>query len=103
MTSEELAFVTLEGHSVQYSHAVLIETATSWHVELEDVPEDSCPFREEDCAITFDTWDGQHYEGTVTTSHAGSEPTYLMLTGHGPLSCDLLPEAEDAGSVGQTW
>jgi hypothetical protein len=101
MTSEELAFVTLQGVRVSYSHAVLIETAHGWHVELEDVPEDSCPFVRGECAITFDTWDGQHYEGTVSASYQGAEPAYLMLTGQGPLSCELLREPEDAGGVVQ--
>ena len=46
MMSEELAFVALQGHRVPYSHAVLVETSSGWHVELEDVPSDSCPFVE---------------------------------------------------------
>jgi hypothetical protein len=93
MTSEELAFVTLEGDSVPYSHAVLIETERGWHVELEDVPVDSCPFVEGRCAITFDTWDGEHYEGTVTASYTSEEPTYLVLTGTGELERSPVPNA----------
>lgn len=85
MTSEELAFVAIEGSSVPYSHAVLIETGGAWHVELEDVPADSCPFVEGRCAITFDTWDGEHYAGVVTASYASEGPTYLVLTGVGEL------------------
>jgi hypothetical protein len=85
MTSEELAFVAIEGDSVPYSHAVLIETENAWHVELEDVPADSCPFVEGRCAITFDSWDGEHYAGVVTASYTSEEPTYLVLTGVGEL------------------
>ena len=83
MTSEELAFVALEGDGVTYSHAVLIETENGWHVELEDVPADSCPFVEGHCTIAFDTWDGEHYAGVVTASYTGEgeEPTYVVLTG----------------------
>lgn len=87
MTSEELPFVALQGDRVPYSHAVLVETASSWYMELEDVPEDSCPFLEGECSIAFDTWDGRHYEGTVSASYSRTEPTYLILTGEGPLSC----------------
>ena len=85
MTSEELAFVALEGESVSYSHAVLIETDNGWHVELEDVPADSCPFVEGRCAIAFDTWEGEHYAGLVTASYTSEEPTYIVLTGVGEL------------------
>jgi hypothetical protein len=99
MMSEELAFVTLQGAVVPYSHAVLVETSSGWHVELEDVPTDSCPFVEVMCPITFDTWDGRHYEGTVSASYSRDEPTYLMLTGQGPLSCVLAPEPENADGV----
>jgi hypothetical protein len=102
MTSEELAFVTLEGERVHCSHAVLIETPSGWHVELEDVPEDSCPFVDGDCRIAFDTWDGRHYEGAVSVSYSGKDPTYVMLTGQGSLSCSLLPEPEGAGGVTQS-
>jgi hypothetical protein len=85
MISDELAFVAIEGESVPYSHAVLIETGQGWHVELEDVPADSCPFVEGRCAITFDTWDGDHYEGLVIASYTSEDPTYLVLTGVGEL------------------
>jgi hypothetical protein len=83
--SEELAFVAIGGSSVPYSHAVLIETAQGWHVELEDVPSDSCPFVEGECEITFDSWDGTRYRGSVTASYARDAPTYLVLTGIGEL------------------
>lgn len=99
MMSEELAFVALRGDRVPYSHAVLVETPSSWHVELEDVPADSCPFLESECDIAFDTWDGRHYEGIVSASYSRPEPTYLMLTGRGPLSCALSEEWEDADGV----
>jgi hypothetical protein len=85
MISEELASVALGGTSVSYSHAVLIETARGWHVELEDVPSDSCPFVEGECEITFDSWDGTRYRGSVTVSYARDDPTYLVLTGIGEL------------------
>ena len=102
MMSEELAFVALQGDRMTYSHAVLVETSSGWHVELEDVPSDSCPFVEVECVISFDTWDGRHYEGTVSASYSRNEPTYLMLTGRGPLSCVLAPEPEDADGVRQS-
>ena len=84
-TSEELAFVSLGGASVPYSHAVLIETSRGWHLELEDVPQDSCPFVEAECAIVFDSWDGKRRRGRVTTSYATGDPTYVVLTGVGEL------------------
>ena len=102
MMIEELAFVALEGTNVPYSHAVLVETSSSWNVELEDVPADSCPFREGECDITFGTWDGRHYEGTVSASYSRTEPTYLILTGQGPLSCVLAREPEDLDGVPQS-
>jgi hypothetical protein len=91
MMSEELAFVAIEGESVHYSHAVLIETTQAWHVEIEDVPADSCPFVEGRCTIAFDTWDGDHYEGLVIASYASDEPTYLVLTGVGDLERSPVP------------
>jgi hypothetical protein len=93
MMSEELAFVAIEGEGVAYSHAVLIETEQNWHLELEDVPADSCPFVEGRCAISFDTWDGDHYEGLVTASYASEEPTYLVLTGVSELERSPVPNA----------
>jgi|WetSurMetagenome_2_1015567.scaffolds.fasta_scaffold1167128_1 hypothetical protein len=84
-TSEELAFVSLGGAGVSYSHAVLIETAQGWHLELEDVPQDSCPFIEGECEIVFDSWDGEHWRGRATTSYAAEDPTYVVLTGVGEL------------------
>jgi hypothetical protein len=91
-TSEELAFVSLGGASVSYSHAVLIETSQGWHLELEDVPQDSCPFREEECEIVFDSWDGTRCRGRATTSYAAEDPTYVVLTGVGELQRDA-PES----------
>ncbi|NLE21849.1 MAG: hypothetical protein GX624_03565 [Actinobacteria bacterium] len=85
MISEELAFVALAGESVPYSHAVLIETPQGWHLELEDVPADSCPFLEGECEVTFDTWEGDRYSGSVTASYKSEDPIYLVLTGLGEL------------------
>ncbi len=84
-TSEELTFVSLGGASVPYSHAVLIETSQSWHLELEDVPQDSCPFIEAECEIVFDSWDGERCRGRVVISYAAEDPTYVVLTGVGEL------------------
>jgi hypothetical protein len=84
-TSEELAFVTIEGSSVSCSHAVLIETSQGWHLELEGVPADSCPFVERECDVAFDTWEGDHYSGAVTASYATDDAGYVMLTGVGEL------------------
>ena len=84
-TSEELAFVSLGGARVPYSHAVLIETEQGWHLELEDVPQDSCPFTQAECEIIFDSWDGERCSGRATTSYAAEDPTYLVLTGVGEL------------------
>ena len=84
-TSEELAFVSLGGASVSYTHAVLIETSQGWHLELEDVPQDSCPFIQGECEIVFDIWDGQRCRGRVTTSYAAEDPIYVVLTGVGEL------------------
>lgn len=102
MMSEELAFVELQGRGVPYSHAVLVETSSGWHVELEDVPEDSCPFVDSECDIVFDTWDGRHYEGRVGASYSRTGPTYLMLTGRGPLSCVRVGRPDDADEVKQS-
>jgi hypothetical protein len=88
MMSEELAYVAIEGRGVKCSHAVFIETQGGWHLELEDVPSDSCPFVNEQCRVTFDTWDGDHFSGLVKASYsvAGEAETYLMLSGVGELS-----------------
>ena len=94
-TSEELAFVSIGGASVPYSHAVLIETAQGWHLELEDVPQDSCPFTKEECDIIFDSWDGERCRGRVTTSYAAEDPTYVVLTGVGELQRDPEPEGPE--------
>jgi hypothetical protein len=85
MISEELAFVALAGRGVTYSHAVLIETPEAWHLEIEDVPADSCPFVEGECDVTFDTWDGERFSGSVTASFRSEDPNYLVLTGVGEL------------------
>jgi hypothetical protein len=53
-SSEELTFVAIEGSSLPHSHAVLIETSRGWHVELEDVPSDSCPLVKAECEITLE-------------------------------------------------
>ena len=94
-TSEELAFVSLGGASVAYSHAVLIETAQGWHLELEDVPQDSCPFTEAECEVIFDSWDGERCRGRVTTSYTAEDPTYVVLTGVGDLQHDTSERAEE--------
>ncbi len=84
-SSEELTFVAMEGGSLPHSHAVLIETSQGWHVELEGVPLDSCPFVSTECEITFDSWDGDHYAGIVTASFATDDAGYVLLTGIGEL------------------
>ena len=84
-SSEELAFVAIGGSSVAYSHAVLIETSQGWHVELEDVPVDSCPFVEGECEIVFHSWDGDQYSGSVTASYSTDDAAYVVLTGVGEL------------------
>jgi len=45
---------------------------------------------EGECVIAFDTWDGRHYEGTVSASYSRTEPTYLMLTGVRSRACPPL-------------
>lgn len=82
-SSEELAYVAMEGSPLPHSHAVLITTSRGWHVELEDIPSGSCPLTRPQCEIAFDSWEGDHYSGTVTASY-GKEG-YLLLTGAGKL------------------
>ena len=84
-SSEELTFVTIEGSSLPHSHAVLIETSQGWHVELEDVPADSCPLVSAECEIAFETWEGDHYAGIVAASYATGDAGYVLLTGVGQL------------------
>jgi creatinine amidohydrolase/Fe(II)-dependent formamide hydrolase-like protein len=84
-SSEELPFVEIEGRSLSYSHAVLIQTTGGWHVELEDVPTDSCPYTEASCEISFASWEGDHYAGTVAASFARDGAGYALLTGIGEL------------------
>jgi len=84
-SSEELTFVAIEGSSLPHSHAVLIETSLGWHIELEDVPADSCPLVSAECEIAFDTWDGDHYDGVVAASYATDDAGYVLLTGVGEL------------------
>jgi hypothetical protein len=97
MTIEELAFVALAGDNVPYSHAVLIEASTGWHVELEDVPADRLPFVEGECEITFETWEGFRNSGIVTASYKSADPTYLVLTGSGKLARSLAADAVTPG------
>ena len=54
-------------------------------MELEDVPLDSCPYTEATCEVSFDTWEGDHYAGTVAASFARDDAGYLLLTGIGEL------------------
>ena len=84
-SSEELIYVAIGGSNLPHSHAVLIETSRGWHLELEDVPTDSCPFVRAQCEITFDTWEGDRYEGTVQASFATDGAGYVLLTGVGDL------------------
>jgi hypothetical protein len=84
-SSEELAYVAIEGSDLPHSHAVLIETSRGWHVELEDMPSDSCPFVRSRCEIAFDTWEGDHYVGKVRASFA-TDTGYVLLTGTGRLT-----------------
>ena len=84
-SSEELVYVAIGGSSLPPSHAVLIETSRGWHVELEDVPADSCPFVRAECEIVFDTWEGDRYVGTVEASFATDNAGYVLLTGIGEL------------------
>lgn len=84
-SSDELVFVTIDGSALPHTHAVLIETAGAWHVELEGVPVDSCPLVQAECSISFDTPDGTHYVGTVTASFATEDVGYVLLTGVGEL------------------
>ena len=42
-TSHELSFVSIDGRTLPHSHAELVQTPRGWHVELDDVPPDSCP------------------------------------------------------------
>lgn len=102
MMIEELAFVALQGSSVPYSHAVLVETWRGWQVELEDVSGERRPSLEGECDITLETWDGHHYKGAVRASYRNAEPTGLVLTGHGPLSRVLMQEPEDVNGVEQS-
>jgi hypothetical protein len=84
-SSEELVYVAIGGSNLPHSHAVLIETSRGWHVELEDVPADSCPFVRAECEIIFDTWEGDRHVGTVEASFATDDAGYVLLTGIGEL------------------
>ena len=48
---------------------------------LEDVPTDSCPFVRARCEISFDTWEGDRYLGTVAASFATDNAGYVLLSG----------------------
>ena len=98
MTSEELAFVTLDGRRVPYSHAVLIETPSSWYVEIEGLPSDSCPYLRRKCKISFGSWDGERYSGSVMASYERDDTSYLMLTGIGGLEQSVATDASDVRS-----
>lgn len=84
-SSEELTSVTMEGGILPHSHAVLIETSRGWHVELEGVPRDTCPLVQSKCEIAFDTWEGDHYVGTVEASFVSDDADYVLVTGTGRL------------------
>ncbi len=91
-SSEELTYVAIGGSNLPHSHAVLIETSRGWHMELEDVPADSCLFVRAQCEITFDTWEGDRYVGTVEASFATDDAGYVLLTGVGELQRNVVAD-----------
>ena len=82
--TDELSFVSMDGRTLPHSHAELVQTPRGWHVELDDVPPDSCPLVKQKCAIALEAWDGDRYAGTVVADFVSAE-RYVLLTGIGAL------------------
>jgi hypothetical protein len=83
--TDELSFVSIEGRTLPHSHAELVQTPRGWHVELDDVPPDSCPLVKQECEIALEAWDGDRYAGTVVADFVTEDGGYVLLTGIGAL------------------
>ena len=92
-TSHELSFVSMDGRRLPHSHAELVQTPRGWHVELADVPPDSCPLVKRECEITLETSDGDRYAATVVADFVTAEG-YVLLTGIGALRQIAAADAE---------
>jgi hypothetical protein len=83
--TDELSFVSMDGRTLPHSHAELVQITRGWHVELDDVPPDSCPLVKQECEIALEAWDGDRYAGTVVADFVTAGGAYVLLTGIGPL------------------
>jgi len=83
-SSDALSLVSMDGRTLPHSHAELVQTPRGWHVELDDVPPDSCPLLKRECEIALEAWDGDRYAGTVVADFV-AKGGYVLLTGIGAL------------------
>jgi hypothetical protein len=83
--TDELSFVSIEGRTLPHSHAELVQTPRGWHVELDDVPPDSCPLVKQECEIALETWAGDRHAGTVVADFVTENGAYVLLSGIGHL------------------
>ena len=92
-SSDALSLVSMDGRTLPHSHAELVQTPRGWHVELDDVPPDSCPLLKRECEIALEAWDGDRYAGTVVADFV-TAGGYVLLTGVGALRQIAAVDAE---------
>jgi hypothetical protein len=82
--TDQLAFVTMNGQPLAFSHAVLIQATDGWHVALFELPPSSCPFLRDECEIVLTTTAGVRLTGRATPELIVAG--YVLMSGAGRLS-----------------
>jgi hypothetical protein len=83
-TSDQLAFVSIDGRRLPHSHAELICAQWGWQVELHGVPPGSCPLVRQVGEITLATENEDRCAGTVIADLV-SDDGFVLLSGIGHL------------------
>jgi hypothetical protein len=84
-TSDQLAFVSIDGRPLPHSHAELIGAPWGWQIELHDVPPGSCPLVRQVAEITLATQNGGRCAGTVIADLVSEDDGFVLLSGIGHL------------------
>jgi hypothetical protein len=84
-TSDQLAFVSIDGRRLPHSHAELIYAPWGWQVELHDVPPGSCPLVRQVGEITLATQKEDRCAGTVIADLVSDDGDFVLLSGIGHL------------------
>jgi hypothetical protein len=83
-TSDQLAFVSIDGRPLPHSHAELIGAPWGWQVELHDVPL-CCPLVRQVGEIALATQNGDRCAGTVIADLVSEDGGFVLLSGIGHL------------------